>query len=83
MRRKRLKQAIANLNRVILVTLNDETRQSIQYMLLEHSADTVKKLVRLAFSDNSNNYIYDFSEVDYYIETQDYIRQITENKRER
>ncbi len=83
MRRKRLKQAIANLNRVILVTLNDETRQSIQNMLLEMPADTVKKIARLTCSGNPNNYIYDFSEVDYYIEMQDYIKQITGNKRER
>lgn len=85
MRRKRLKSAIANLNRVTeIITLNDEIRQSIQNMLLETSADTVKGLFRLAFSGNPNNYIiYDFSEVDCYIDMMDYIKQIKENKKER
>lgn len=78
MKRKRLKQAIANLNRVpeiIPVALDDELRLSIQTMLLENSAETVKNLIRLTFADS--NYTYDFSEVDHYIDLLDYIRQTT------
>ncbi len=83
MRRKRLKQAIANLNRIveiIPVTLNDEIRQSIQIMLREHSADAVKGLIRLSFSD-SLYYTYDFSEINSYIDLLNYSKQITRNKR--
>ena len=85
MRRKRLKQAIANLNRVtkiIPVTLNDEIRQSIQDMLLKRPADTVKGLFRCAFA-GALDYTYDFSEIDHYIDLLDYIKQITGNKKER
>ncbi len=74
MRRKRLKQAITNLNRVpeiIPVTLDDELRLSIQTMLLEHSADKAKNLLRLAYTGNPDYTTYDFSEIDHYIDSLD------------
>lgn len=83
MRRKRLKQTIANLNRIveiIPVTLNDEIRQSIQVMLRKHSADVAKRLIRCSFS-NSSYYTYDFSEIDNYIDLLNYSKQITRNKK--
>lgn len=84
MRRKRLRKAIEHLDRVpeiILLVPDDELRQSIQNMLIEMPADTVKGLVRLALSDSPDYNTYDFSEVDRYIDLQDYIRQNTKNKR--
>lgn len=79
MKRKRLKQAIKNLNSVpeiIPLTLDDELRLNIETMLIENSADTAKNLFRLAFPDNPYH-TYDFSEIDNYIDLLNYIKRIT------